>query len=154
MKNPRSTGPPQLEAKPAQTLLSDDNSLQLDNGNARPDQTAELTAEEVNSAELSPRAPSSDAPEERAVNSLQLDSANSRPDQAAELRADEVTSAELSPRARNSEAPAKERRARELISAHLSPPTISTLLPPPSRTTPQLPPALLHLPPDSITSAI
>src|SRR4029077_10277486 len=153
MKNPRLTGPPQLEAKPLQRLLSDANSLQLDNGNSRPDQTAELRAEEVNSAELSPRAPSSDAPEERAVNSLQLDSANSRPDQAAELRADEVTSAELSPRAPNSEAPAKELRAPELISALLSPPAISSELGATSLSLVSLPAAVCQLPSDSLLAA-
>src|SRR5260370_30141903 len=128
MKNPRSTGPPQLEANPLQRLLSVANSLQLDNGNSSPDQTAELRAEEVNSAELSPRAPSSEAPEEGAPNSLQLDSGNSRPAQAAELRAEEVSSAELSPGTPNSEAPAKDLRAPELISARLSPPALSSAL--------------------------
>src|SRR6266404_437356 len=84
MKNPRSTGPPQLEAKPLQRLLSDANSLQLDNGNSRPDQAAELRADEVTSAELSPRAPNSEAA-------------------AKELRAPELISALLSPPAISSE---------------------------------------------------
>src|ERR1700737_4062439 len=97
MKNPRSTGPPQLEANPLERLLSDANSLQLDSGNSSPDQTAELRAEEVNSAELSPRTPSSEAPEEGAANSLQLDSGNSSPDQAPGLGAEESSPAGLTP---------------------------------------------------------
>src|SRR5438105_4505900 len=122
MKNPRSTGPLQLEANPLQRLLSDVNSLQLDNGNSSPDQAAELRAEALNSAELGPRAPSSEAPAEAAANSLQLDKENSSPDQAAELRAAELSSAELKPTMPSSEAPAKELKAPELISALLSPP--------------------------------
>src|SRR6266403_4696559 len=62
MKNPRSTGPPQLEANPLERLLSDANSLQLDSGNSSPDQAPELSAEELSSAGLNPRAPDSNPP--------------------------------------------------------------------------------------------
>src|SRR5260370_34430533 len=153
MKNPRSTGPPQLEANPLQRLLSVANSLQLDNGNGRRGQTGELRAGEVNSGELSPRAPRSEAPEEGAPNSLQLDSGNSRPAQAAELRVEEVSSAELSPGTPNSEAPAKGLRAPELISALLSPPAISSELGATSLSRVSLPAAVCQLASDSLLAA-
>src|ERR1700732_1108028 len=143
MKNPRSTGPPQLEANPLERLLSDANSLQLDSGISSPDQTAELRAEEVNSAELSPRAPSSKAPEEGAASSLQLDSGNSSPDHAPEL----------TPRAPDSKPPARDPKRRELTSALLSPPAISSELNPTSCSRASLPAALCQLASDSLLAA-
>src|SRR6266403_4510963 len=158
MKNPRSTGPPQLEANPLERLLSDANSLQLDSGNSSPDQTAELRAEEANSAELSPRTPSSEAPEEGAASSLQLDSGNSSPDQAPELSAEELSAEELSsaglnPRAPDSNPPARDPKSPELTSALLSPPAISSELNPTPRSRVSLPAALCQLASDSLLAA-
>src|SRR4030088_315340 len=153
MKNEGRTSRPGIYVNNLGRLLSDANSLQLDNGNSSPDQTAELRAEEFNSAELNPRTPSSEAPEEGAASSLQLDSGNSSPDQAPELSAEEVSSAELNPRAPDSKPPAKDPRSPELTSALLSPPAISSELKPTSCSRVSLPAALCQLASDSLLAA-